>query len=140
MNPSLASTRGQTASCVLPVACLLCCGVFTSSTAADDEKNPFQGEWRTTISVVKLQQKGEDVTGTYGTNGQFPLKGTVKDNVLTFEYSEGQAKGDGQFTLADRQRFTGSFQIRNGRRGDWNGWRPDPKATAGKPARSPGSG
>lgn len=73
------------------------------------------------------------MTGTYGINGQFPLKGTVKDNVLTFEYTEGQAKGDGRFTLADSgNAFTGTFQIRNGRRGDWNGWRPDPKATAGK--------
>jgi predicted esterase len=28
--------------------------------------------------------------------------------------------------------FTGTFQVKNGRGGEWNGWRPDPKATSGK--------
>ena len=69
----------------------------------------------------------------YGANGQFPLKGSVKGNILTFEYEEGQAKGDGQFTLdASGNAFTGGFQVRNGRNGFWNGWRPDPKALDGQ--------
>ncbi len=93
----------------------------------------FQGEWRTTISIVKLEQKGNVVTGTYGNAGQFPLKGTVKDNVLTFEYTEGQAKGEGRYELdSSGNAFKGTFQVKNGRRGEWNGWRPDPKATSGK--------
>ena len=118
---------------ILAILASLICTIATAAISAADPVKSFEGEWRTTIGVVKLQQKGEEVTGTYGINGQFPLKGTVKDNVLTFEYTEGQAKGDGRFTL-DRSgnAFTGTFQIRNGRRGDWNGWRPDPKATAGK--------
>ena len=85
--------------------------------------------------LVKLEQKGDAVTGTYGNNDQFPFKGTAKGNVLTFEFTEGQVKGDGEFTIDDTgNAFTGTFQVRNGRRGDWNGWRPDPKATTGKPA------
>jgi predicted esterase len=53
----------------------------------------------------------------------------VKGNILTFEYEEGHAKGDGRFTLdAMGNAFTGSFQIRSGQSGYWNGWRPDPKA------------
>ena len=75
------------------------------------------------------------MTGTYGLNGQFPLKGTAKDNVLTFEYEEGQAKGDARFTLDPTgNAFTGGFQVRNGPGGQWNGWRPDPKARTDKPA------
>ncbi len=118
---------------ILAILASLICTIATAAISAADPVKSFEGEWKTTIGVVKLQQKGAEVTGTYGINGQFPLKGTVKDNVLTFEYTEGQAKGDGRFTLADSgNAFTGTFQIRNGRRGDWNGWRPDPKATAGK--------
>ena len=99
----------------------------------DKAEGPFHGEWQTTISLVKLKQTGDAVTGSFGAKGQFPLKGNVKGNTLTFEYEEGQAKGDGQFTLdASGNAFTGRFQIRNGRNGYWNGWRPDPKALIDK--------
>jgi predicted esterase len=103
-------------------------------TSAADEAGPFQGEWRTTLSVVKLIQNGDEVTGTYGNAGQFSIKGTAKDRELTFEFQEGKVKGDGTFTLDDSGiAFTGSFQVRGGRSGSWNGWRPDPKATLGEP-------
>lgn len=74
-------------------------GLSTAVTADVKGDGPFDGEWQTTISLVKLQQTGNAVTGSFGVNGQFPLKGSVKDNTLTFEYEEGQANGDGQFTL-----------------------------------------
>jgi predicted esterase len=110
------------------------CFLLARASAADDPVNPFQGEWHTTISVVKLEQKGDVVTGTYGNAGQFQLKGAAKGNVLTFELEEGQVKGDGKFTLdATGNAFAGSFQVRNGRSGIWNGWRPDPKAPSDKP-------
>jgi predicted esterase len=98
----------------------------TVAAAADGQ---FQGEWRTTIGIVKLTQNGDSVTGKYGPNGRFPLTGKVKGNVLSFDYQEGQAKGKGEFTLdATGNAFTGKFQIRGGRSGAWNGWRPDPQA------------
>ncbi len=107
---------------------------FVAVASADEPADPFQGKWRTTIGMVKLEQKGEAVTGTYGLAGQFPLKGTTKGNVLTFEYQEGTAKGDARFTLdPSGNAFTGGFQVRNGPRGPWNGWRPDPKASTDKP-------
>ncbi|MFI5454762.1 MAG: hypothetical protein ACHRXM_04865 [Isosphaerales bacterium] len=108
---------------------------LTSVATADEPSNPFQGEWRTTIGVISLEQKGEAVTGSYGPGGRFPIKGTAKGKMLTFEYEEGPAKGDAQFMLdASGNAFTGTFQIRNGRRGSWNGWRPDPTAPGDKPA------
>ena len=114
------------------LACVAC--ILTAAATADEPGGPFQGEWRTTIGLVKLEQKGDAVTGSYGAGGQFPLKGSVKGNILTFEYEEGQAKGDGRFTLdASGNAFTGGFQVRNGRSGPWNGWRPDPKAATDKP-------
>ena len=119
----------QVPSILVYVACIL-----TTSAAADEPTGLFQGEWRTTIGLVKLEQKGNAVTGRYGASDQFPLKGNVKDNILTFEYEEGQAKGDGRFTLdPSGNAFTGGFQVRNGRAGPWNGWRPDPKAATDKP-------
>ena len=114
----------------------LSCVVYILATATADDKPAglFQGEWRTSIGLVKLEQKGETVTGRYGLGGQFPLKGTVNGKMLTFEYQEGQTKGDGRFTIDDSgNAFTGGFQVRNGRSGSWNGWRPDPKAPNDKP-------
>jgi predicted esterase len=120
------------------LACFACV-LTTPAVPADEPGGPFQGEWRTTIGLVKLEQKGDAVTGTYGAGGQFPLKGSVRGNVLTFEYEEGQAKGDGRFTLeASGNAFTGGYQIRNGRSGSWNGWRPDPKAANDKPGNYAG--
>jgi predicted esterase len=108
-------------------------GVSTVVTTSAKGDGPFHGEWQTTISLVKLEQAGGAVTGTFGANGQFSLKGNAKGNILTFEYEEGQAKGSGLFTLdTSGHAFTGRFQIRNGRAGNWNGWRPDPKASTGK--------
>jgi predicted esterase len=100
---------------------------------ADEPSKPFAGEWRTTISTVKLEQNGEDVTGSYGPGGRFSIKGTAKDNILTFDYQEGQAKGTARFVLDEsRNAFTGTFQVQNGRSGLWNGWRPDPRARTDK--------
>src|SRR5438034_5253983 len=49
------------------------------------EEGAFDGEWRTSIGIVKLKQTGSAVTGTYGQAGQFTLKGTVEGKNLTFE-------------------------------------------------------
>jgi hypothetical protein len=110
--------------------------VVTAAGAADGQ---FHGEWRTTIGIVKLEQNGDAVTGKYGPNGRFPLTGKVEGNVLNFEYEEGQAKGSGEYTLdASGNAFTGKFQIRGGRSGQWNGWRPDPRAKGDKAVTLPG--
>ena len=91
------------------------------------------------IGTVRLSQKGDDVTGTYGDAGQFKIKGTVKGNVLTFEFQENNSKGDGRYTLDDSGiRFTGDFQVRGGRAGIWNGWKPDPRAPTGPTAQIAG--
>jgi hypothetical protein len=101
------------------LATIIC---IVSIATADESCGQFQGEWRTTISPLKLKQNGDTVSGTYGRGGQFPLKGIVKGNILTFEYTEGQAKGDGRFALdAMGNAFMGCFQIRNGQGGYWNG-------------------
>lgn len=94
---------------------LLC--IWTTA-RADELHGLFHGEWYPTIGLLKLDQKGQSVTGRYGPDGQFPLKGTATGDVLTFEYEEGQAKGDGRFTIdASRHAFTGGFQVRHGRAG-----------------------
>jgi predicted esterase len=95
----------------------------------------FDGVWRTSVGTVTLKQTGEAVTGTYGDAGQFTLTGKVQGKKLTFEYQQGQTKGDGHWTLADSGlSFTGGFQARGGQRGEWEGWRPDPEASKAKPA------
>jgi predicted esterase len=106
---------------------------LTSLAAGDEPTSSFEGEWRTTFATVTLKQNGESVTGSYGPESRFTLKGTVNGNIFTFEYEEGQAKGDAQFVLeGSGNAFSGKFQIRNGRRGIWSGWRPDPAALGDK--------
>jgi len=103
--------------------------------AGADEEPAFNGEWRTSIATVKLTQTGSDVTGSYGKDGAFTLKGTVDGQKLTFEYQEGEAKGDAHWTLdASGNSFDGEFKIRGGQAGTWQGWRPDPHAPKGKQA------
>src|SRR5688572_16224909 len=101
----------------------------TTTRAADGE---FDGEWRTSLGTVTLKQVGNDVSGTYGNLGQFTLKGTVDGKKLTFEYREGQAAGDANWTLDESgHAFRGGFKLRGGRAGGWDGWRPDPRAVEG---------
>ncbi len=98
--------------------------------SARGDGGPFDGEWRTTIGLVKLKQVGPDVAGSYGNAGQFTIQGKVEGKVFKYDFSEGQATGTARWTLADPPfAFEGNFQVKNGRAGAWNGWRPDPSAT-----------
>ncbi len=100
-----------------------------------DAAGIFDGQWRTTFGTVTMKQAGNEATGTYGDKDQFTLKGTVQERELTFEYQEGQAAGDGRWTVdATGCAFNGEFKVRNGQSGMWEGWRPDPKAVKGKRA------
>src|SRR5262249_7418419 len=102
---------------------------LTVVATTEDPRNPFQGTWYTTIGVLKLEQKGEVVTGSYGPDGRFPIRGTAKGNTVVFEYEEGPTKGDARFLFDESgNAFTGTFQIRNGQHGTWNGWRPDARS------------
>ncbi|HEV3083824.1 MAG TPA: hypothetical protein VGY66_28845 [Gemmataceae bacterium] len=106
---------------------------------ADDkraaEEGAFNGEWRTSIGIVKLKQTGSAVTGTYGQAGQFTLKGTVEGKKLTFAYQEGRASGDAQWTMDESgHSFRGGYRVRGGQAGGWQGWRPDPEAPKSKRA------
>ena len=111
--------------------------VITARAVAAD--GAFDGEWRTSFGTVTLKQSENAVIGTYGDAGQFTLKGSVQGKKLIFEYQEGQTTGDGNWTLDDSgHAFRGGFKARGGRGGEWNGWRPDPKAIEGKAANLAG--
>jgi predicted esterase len=111
--------------------------IASAPTAAAE--GPFDGEWRTSIGTVTLKQTGNAVTGTYGASGQFPIKGTVQGKKLTFEYEEGQSRGEGNWTLDDTgHAFRGGYKVRGGQSGRWDGWRPDPDALKAKPVNVAG--
>jgi predicted esterase len=119
----------------LATLCFLLLSPYASSANArqDAKSGAFAGEWKTSIGVVKIQQDGDKVKGTYGPNHQFSLEGTVKDKALTFSYQEQNAKGNAQWTLDDSgNAFNGGFQIQNGPQGGWDGWRADPTAEKSK--------
>lgn len=104
-----------------------------------DAAGLFDGEWRTTFGPVTIKQAGNEVSGTYGDKDQFTLKGTVQERQLTFEYQEGQAAGEGRWTVdATGCAFNGEYKVRNGQAGTWEGWRPDPQVVKGKRANISG--
>jgi predicted esterase len=93
----------------------------------------FDGEWRTSIGIVQLKQTGNSVTGTYGKAGEFTLKGSVEGKRLSFEYQEGHASGDAHWNLDESgNAFSGTFKLRTGQAGGWEGWRLDPDAAKGE--------
>jgi predicted esterase len=99
---------------------------------AADEPARFAGEWKTSFGPLTIEQQGESITGTVGGNA---LKGKVKGKELSLAYEEGQAHVEATLTLDQTgNAFSGKFQVRNGRQGLWNGWRPDPAAARGNTA------
>lgn len=95
--------------------------------AGEDEV--FNGEWQTSFGTVKVKQKHDDATGTYGPVGQFTLKGTIEGRKLSFEFQQGNSSGEAHWTIDDAgNSFHGDFQLRGGQNGEWIGLRPDPKA------------
>lgn len=76
----------------------------------------YDGIWDTTTSAgnsytLILNNAGDKVTGTYGTDGT--INGTLfEGNVLLFKWSQdgGRSRGSGKFVLADdRKSFTGTW-------------------------------
>src|SRR5688572_2242045 len=111
----------------------------TAFAAAAEETPAFDGEWRTSRGIVRLKQVGSKVTGTYGKDGQFSLEGEARGRKLTFAYREENAAGEAQWTLdATGHAFGGSFQAQDARKGQWDGWRPDPAAVKGEAAKLAG--
>ncbi len=104
------------------------CFLVVLGRAGAETPGDFSGEWKSTFGIVSIDQKNGEAKGVFAP-GKFPFKGKVSGKTFTFEYDEGQVKGDASFELADDGRsYSGKFQIRGGRGGVWNGWRPDPEA------------
>src|SRR5215212_9502875 len=120
LSPAARQTRSRAA-----IPWVLLTALLTMPAAASD----FGGEWRTSFGTASLKQAGDHVAGTYGEGATFTLEGNVAGDTLTFEYQEGPARGSGQWVLdKSTLSFHGSFQVQGGRAGEWEGWRPDPKA------------
>src|SRR5262245_21978145 len=108
--------------------------VAGAGAARADGPGGFAGEWKTTFGPLVVELKGDEAGGTVGLN-RLPLKGKLDGKTLTFGYNEGGVHVDAKLTLeASGHAFRGTFQAGNGRRGAWNGWRPDPAAARGEPA------
>jgi len=58
-----------------------------------EETADFSGHWLSNQGNVVLQQKGDKVTGIYGSQGLATLEGTVKGNRLIFNWKKFHFKG-----------------------------------------------
>jgi hypothetical protein len=113
---------------IVGLAAMLAAG----STSLADEPARFEGEWKTTLGPVTLEQKGEEVSGRI-VFYKLPLKGKVDGKGLALEYDEGAVHVNANWEFeASGNAFKGTFKASNGNQGVWNGWRPDPTAASGK--------
>jgi predicted esterase len=105
----------------------------TSIAAAPD----FTGEYVTNLGLLSLTQQGSRVEGTYGDGMASTLEGEVKGGKLVALWTAKSGSGSASLELNVRDgRLTGSWVRGDGSgRGDWNGWRKDPGAEKGRPAK-----
>src|SRR5579871_4861215 len=99
-------------------------------TAEVSAKNDlFAGLWQTSYGRMRLVQKDNKVSGTYGLYGGSTLDGAVEGNKLVFRYKEPTAEGSGTFELSsDGSHFTGKWKVRDSSGGgDWTGERVQAK-------------
>jgi hypothetical protein len=89
------------------------------------------GSYNTDFGILKLKQDKSNVSGTYSYpyNGETvngSLKGTLKEQVLTFTWEQkqgaGKSGGTGSFTFSKNGKsFTGTWIDSKGQKGSWNG-------------------
>lgn len=107
--------------------------LVSSPISGPAEPAQFAGEWKTTMGPVKLEQKGDEISGQI-VFYKLALKGKANGKGLNVGYDEGQIHVDATLELeASGNAFKGSFRASNGNRGIWNGWRPDATAATAKP-------
>lgn len=84
----------------------------------------FGGGWMTNLGPLRLDQRGLQVTGTFGFDDEGTIRGTIRGGELAFEFEDGNDRGNGAFALDD-----GGF-LRGERRGPhggfWGGYRKAP--------------
>ena len=91
-----------------------------------DSAPSFTGTWETTYGRMTLTQEKDKATGFYVYGGvRSSIKGTIKDNRLTFTYREPQTEGEGWFELSkDGQSFMGQWRPKGTKAwGKWQGKR-----------------
>lgn len=93
------------------------------------KKSDFSGVWKTSFGLMRLNQDGEKVAGSYTFGERSAIAGTVKAGVLTFTYQEPQGiSGTGEFKLsADASAFSGMWKASDGNGGTWEAARVIPQ-------------
>lgn len=81
------------------------------------------GVWESDYGLMRLEQMGAAVKGTYTSGGGSTLEGTLSGNILTLTWKEGTgATGTATFTFnAAFDSFTGEWKQKNSAGGKWKG-------------------
>ena len=80
---------------------------------------PAVTHWETTYGRMTLKRQGNQVNGTYGNGAGNTITGRMQGNSLTFEYREGNVRGEGIFEFGE-DGFTGKWRPEG--RGTWSEW------------------
>lgn len=84
--------------------------LFPGVVVGQDTPASFSGAWDTTYGLLRVQQDGATVSGTYSYGGGSTIQGTIEGRRLTFRYQEPTAAGEGWFEVSpDGLRFDGSW-------------------------------
>ncbi|MGC4043086.1 MAG: hypothetical protein QM758_04715 [Armatimonas sp.] len=94
----------------------------------------LSGVWESDYGLIRLEQMGASVKGTYTGGGGSTLEGTLSGNTLTLTWTEGTgATGTATFTFdAAGNSFTGSWKQKNSNGGAWKGRRAQAGTMADK--------
>jgi hypothetical protein len=124
--------------CVAVVCVAALIGVARGQVGATGESAPasgaalqvapsFVGHWETTFGAMELRADGDRLEGTYALPSGSTIAGRVEGRRFTFEYDEGEVRGEGWFELAeDGRSFAGEWRPHGaGRWWPWTGTRRD---------------
>lgn len=97
----------------------------------------FTGTWDTSYGPMRLEQKGERITGCYGGDGSYPIEGTAEGPVFFGTYTEESARGLLAFALTAEGNLAGVYgtDLESNRSSRWDGEKmskPDYKCAARK--------
>ncbi len=97
-------------------------GTETSGSQTTPAPEVWTGTWQTDYGPLKMQQQGDQVTGSYD-NDTATISGTVSGNKLIGIWQDPGSSGDLEFTLsADGKSFTGKWRYAGEGAGAWRQW------------------
>ncbi|MBK9384916.1 MAG: hypothetical protein IPN34_08885 [Planctomycetes bacterium] len=101
------------------LSCALLAGLATAQSAED-----FAGEWMGSFGPLRLEARGETLSGSSGWDGGTKLSGAVEDGTAALEWKSADAAGTVRFVRWSKAEIlSGSYTSKQGGEGRWGAYR-----------------